>query len=53
MYKLEPTRVFEKRLKKLSGNEQRIIAGKLKILADNPFHPSLRTKKVQKLKDVF
>jgi len=53
MYKLEPTKAFEKSLKKLSGDEQRAVAGKLKILSQNPFHPSLRTKKVQRLKDVF
>ena len=53
MYKLEPTKAFEKGLKKLSGKEQQAVANKLKILAENPFHPSLRTKKVQKLKNVF
>jgi len=53
MYNLEPTKAFKKSLKKLSGNEQRTVAGKLKILAKDPFHPSLRTKKVQSLKDVF
>ena len=53
MYRLEPTKAFKKSLKKLSGDEQRTVAGKLKILAQNPFHPSLRTKKVQRLKGVF
>ncbi|MCL1820485.1 MAG: cytotoxin [Oscillospiraceae bacterium] len=53
MYKLEPTKVFEKNLKKLSANEQKTLAVKLKLLVKNPFHPSLRTKKVQRLKDVF
>ena len=53
MYKLEPSKAFEKSLKKLSKNEQKAVAAKLKILSKNPFHPSLRTKKVQRLKDVF
>ena len=53
MYKLEYTKAFEKSLKKLSGSEQRAVAGKLRILTENPFHPSLRTKKVQRIKDVF
>ena len=53
MYKLEPTKTFAKELKKLSRNEQRIVADKLRILTDDPYHPSLRTKKVQRLKDVF
>ena len=53
MYKLEYSKAFEKNLKKLSANDQRTVAEKLKILIQNPFHPSLRTKKVQRLKDVF
>jgi len=53
MFKLEYSKIFEKNLKKLSDNEQRAVAVKLKILVDDPFHPSLRTKKVQRLKDVF
>jgi len=53
MYKLEPSKTFVKALKKLSSREQRTIAEKLKLLAQNPVHPSLRTKKVQRLKGVF
>ena len=53
MYKLEYSLAFEKSLKKLSAGEQKTVAGKLKILIETPFHPSLRTKKVQRLKDVF
>jgi len=53
MYNLEPTRAFSKTLKKLSQNEQKAVARKLVILSQNPFHPSLRTKKVQSLKDIF
>ena len=53
MYKLEPTKVFEKGLRKLSVNEQRAVAEKLTIMTQNPFHPSIRTKKVQRLKNVF
>lgn len=53
MYSLEPTKAFKKNLKKLSQNEQKSIARKLVLLAQNPFHPSLRTKKVQSLEDVF
>ena len=44
-YRLEPTKTFVKNLKKLSANEQRAVTGKLKIIIQNPFHPSLRTKK--------
>ena len=50
MYNLEPTKAFAKSLKKLSGIEQKAVAVKLELLAQNPYHPSLRTKKVQGLK---
>jgi mRNA-degrading endonuclease RelE of RelBE toxin-antitoxin system len=53
MFSLEPTKSFTKILKKLSQNEQRAVARKLVILSQNPYHPSLRTKKVQSLDDVF
>ena len=53
MYSLEYTKAFEKSIKKLSTIEQRTTAEKLKILVENPLHPSLRTKKVQRLKDVY
>lgn len=53
MYKLKYTRAFEKSLKSLSPIEQKAVAQKLKILAENPFYPSLRTKKVQGLENVF
>lgn len=53
MYKLKYTKVFEKDLKSLSSKEQKAIAQKLKILAENPFYPSLHTKKVQGLDNVF
>ena len=53
MYSLEYTKAFEKSIKKLSAIEQRTTAEKLKILVENPLHPSLRTKKVQRLKDVY
>ena len=53
MYKLEYSKAFKKSLKKLASNEQRMVASKLKILIENPLHPSLRTKKVQRFKDVY
>jgi mRNA-degrading endonuclease YafQ of YafQ-DinJ toxin-antitoxin module len=53
MYKLEYSKTFAKSLKKLSAVEQRATAVKLKMLVENPLHPSLRTKKVQRLKDVY
>ena len=53
MYKLKYTKTFEKDLKALSQKEQRAVAQKLRLLAENPFYPSLRTKKVQGLDNVF
>lgn len=53
MYKLKYTKAFEKDLKKLSRSGQKTVAQKLKILAENPFYPSLRTKKVQGLDNIF
>lgn len=52
-YKLKYTKVFTKDLKKLSKYEQKAVAQKLKLLADNPSYPSLRTKKVQGFDDLF
>lgn len=53
MYKLKYTKEFERNLKKLSSAEQKQTANKLKLLMQNPFYPSLRTKKVQGLDNVF
>lgn len=53
MYKLKYTKAFEKGLKSLSSKEQKTVAQKLKMLSVNPFYPSLRTKKVQGLDNVF
>lgn len=53
MYKLKYTKEFEKHLKGLSSAEQKAVASKLKLLVQNPFYPSLRTKKVQGLDNVF
>lgn len=53
MYKLKYTKEFEKNLKSLTKQEQKLVANKLKLFVQNPFHPSLRTKKVQGLDNVF
>lgn len=53
MYKLKFTKEFEKGLKKLSANEQKAVAKKLAILVVDPFYPSLRTKKVKGLDNIF
>ena len=53
MYKLKFTKTFEKSLKKLSPKEQKTVAQKLQLLIQNPFYPSLRTKKVQGIENIF
>ncbi len=53
MYKLKYTKEFEKNLKVLTRQEQKLVANKLKVFSQNPFYPSLRTKKVQGIDNVF
>lgn len=53
MCKLKYTKEFEKGLKRLSPAEQKQTMSKLKLLVQDPFYPSLRTKKVQGLDNVF
>lgn len=53
MYKLKYTKEFEKNLKSLTKQEQKLVASKLTLLVQYPFYPSLRTKKVQGLTNVF
>ena len=52
-YKLKFTKDFEKNLKKLSFEEQKMVAKKIKMLSSDPFYPSLRTKKVQGIRNLF
>jgi len=52
-FKIVVTKTFEKSLKKLTHVEQKQVASKLKLLHANPYHPSLRTKKIKGLKDLF
>lgn len=52
-YKLVVTQTFEKNLKKLTPAEQKQVAVKLKRLQTNPFYPSLRTKKIKGIDNLF
>ena len=49
MYRLKYTKEFERDMKRLSAAEQKQTANKLKLLMQNPFYPSLRTKKYSDL----
>lgn len=52
-FKIVFTKAFEKGLKKLTPTEQKQVAVKLKTLQVNPFHPSLRTKKIKGFEGLF
>jgi mRNA-degrading endonuclease YafQ of YafQ-DinJ toxin-antitoxin module len=41
------TRKFRRAFEKLTGGEQDLVMGKIKILKSNPFYPSLRSKKLK------
>ena len=45
MFLLRTTAKFDKQVKKLPNEIRKVLPEKLKILSDNPNHPSLRTKK--------
>ena len=53
MYRLKYTKEFEKNLRLLTKQEQKMVSNKLKLLVENPFYPSLRTKKLQGIDNVF
>lgn len=44
---------FQKHFRDLNAQEKRLLKDKLKLLALNPSHPSLRTKRVQGSTDFF
>ena len=52
-YKITYTRRFVKHFKKMTISEKRLIKTKVEILSENPFHPSLRTKRIQGTEDLF
>lgn len=46
MYKLKYTKDFEKNLKSLTQQEQKLVANKLKLLIQNPFFHYLKLVKL-------
>ena len=44
---------FQKHYKNLTEKEKKQLRNKLEILAVNPLHPSLRTKRIQGTDDLF
>ena len=53
MFKLIPDKHFVKNYKKLTTQLQKQIDDKLIRLAENPNHPSLRTKRIQGTERLF
>ena len=47
MYQLTFSKAFKKQYKKFSIHERKQITNKLKLLSQNPSHPSLRAKRIQ------
>jgi len=52
-YQLTFTQRFKKHFKSLTAQEKDQIIIKLKLLAENPTHPSLRTKRIQGADKLF
>ena len=52
-YQLTFTDRFKKNYKDLTEKEKKQIERKLALLAENPMHPSLRTKRIQGTTDLF
>lgn len=50
IYRLER---FKDNYKKLDENIKKVVKTKIRLMAENPFHPSLRTKKVQGTQGIF
>ena len=44
---------FQKHYKTLTDIEKKQLQNKLRLLAENPMHPSLRTKRIQGTTDLF
>jgi len=53
VYKISYTVDFKRAFDKLHTIEKNAFARKVKILSENPFHPSLRTHKVRGHKNLF
>ena len=53
MLKITFTDRFQKHYKSLSDTEKKQFKSKLAVFAENPLHPSLRTKRIQGTEDLF
>jgi len=53
IYQFTYTSRFQKHFKNLTPQEKNQIINKLDLLSKNPAHPSLRTKRIQGMNDLF
>jgi len=53
MLELTYSERFKKHYKKLSADEKKQLKKKLTIFSNNPFHPSLRTKRIKGTDELF
>ena len=52
-YQFTFTSRFQKHFKSLTSQEKKQLKNKLELLAENPAHPPLRTKRIQGTADLF
>ena len=52
-YRITYTKRFKKSFGKLTASEKKQIKAKVILLSENPFHPSLRTKRIQGTDNLF
>ncbi len=52
-YRITYTKRFEKHFKKMTPAEKKLIKSKVEMLAEDPIHPSLRTKRIQGTDKLF
>lgn len=52
-YEFTFTPRFQKHFKRLTVQEKKQLKSKLELLAENPFHPSLRVKRIQGTTGLF
>lgn len=52
-YQFTYSKRFSRSYKKMEAQDQKQIVNKLRLLSENPTHPSLRTKRIQGTTDLF
>jgi mRNA-degrading endonuclease YafQ of YafQ-DinJ toxin-antitoxin module len=53
MLRITYTERFQKHYRKLTSEEKNLFRNKLSLFVENPYHPSLRVKRIQGSTDLF